>query len=940
MDLSFFNPRSQSEADFIASFVARKSMLDYFVRQLRQLDADEPARHQLIVAPRGYGKTSMLRRVAIAVRADPDLRARYLPLSFREEQHNVISLDVFWRNCIQSLLETREEEQASESELDDIDAAWKRLEPRQELPRTAQDGEPQRAELQQRCAALGRRPILLIDNLDTLLAGLVSDHQWTLRQTLQQGGGPVLLAAASRYPDCTHDPAAAFYEFFRIETLSPLDNAEVLSCLKSLAQQRGERGKSVLELLDRDPGRVAALNTLAGGNPRTLGVLYSVLESHMSTDVLSQLSAMLDTFTGWYQARTEELPMQARAVFDALALNWDPATAADLGKATGLEIGAISSQLSRLEKLGLVEAVPLTRKGKGRSGYQLIERFFNIWYLMRNGPRRARQSIKFLTVFLQSCFSAVERRELGKRILEAEYFDPDYALALASTLRRGPLPLRLLDRVQQISPSSDYHAAIREAKATLEPREDETDLGTRIQLMQTVINGRELQEQGRYDEALTVYNAVASMCNGTPRRREQRLGQNEPTLQELVARALAGRGDALENLGRYDEAFAAYNEIEQRFGKTAAPALREMVAWSLLFRGGILVKLGRHHDALTTYTEMDQRFGNIADPLYQKMVAWSLLLRGLRLETLGRHDEAIAVYNDVEQRFQQDTDPELQEQVANALVCAGRTLGKMGRIDEALAAYEAVYQRFAQSSDLKLKNSAAEALRLTSLTQTARGDIDAAETAIRQAMTLDPRNAIHLITLGNLLLDYRGDAKAAEQAYSQGLAHTSNDHHIAVLSANRAYVLALHLGRFDEAQACVAKVRALKQGRLSAAGDALLSALPKAPMTTGTDWTVMFQAVAVAVECGDPALWSDYLDKLQRLLWFVSANGASQTLRDWMQAADYPVKQAPLYHAVATMEEGEDHLLRINPEVRGPAQRIYAGVARMKSIFRGREQHR
>ena len=108
MDLTFFNPHSQSEADFLANFVARRATLDYFLRQLRLLDSGQPARHHLNVAPRGYGKTSLLRRIAVAVRTEADLHKRFIALSFREEQHNVISLDALWRNCIQSLLEARE----------------------------------------------------------------------------------------------------------------------------------------------------------------------------------------------------------------------------------------------------------------------------------------------------------------------------------------------------------------------------------------------------------------------------------------------------------------------------------------------------------------------------------------------------------------------------------------------------------------------------------------------------------------------------------------------------------------------------------------------------------------------------------------------------------------------------------------------------------------
>jgi hypothetical protein len=100
------------------------------------------------------------------------------------------------------------------------------------------------------------------------------------------------------------------------------------------------------ELQDGEPAwhEIAALNTLAGGNPRTLNALYRVLESRMGDDVLAQLNAMLDTFTSAYQDWTNELPAQCKAVFDTLALNWDPMTAAMLGEATGLETIAVSSQ--------------------------------------------------------------------------------------------------------------------------------------------------------------------------------------------------------------------------------------------------------------------------------------------------------------------------------------------------------------------------------------------------------------------------------------------------------------------------------------------------------------------------------------------------------------------------------------------------------------------
>ncbi len=1129
MDLTFFNPRSQSEADFIASFVARASTLEFFLRQLQQLGPDEAARHQLVVAPRGFGKTSLLRRIAIAVRADDTMCKRYVPLSFREEQHNVISLDVFWRNCLQSLLEAREEEQASQEELDAIDMAWVRLAPRQSLTREAQDGEPAWQEFSQRCMEMDRRPILLIDNLDTLLAGLGKDHLWSLRQTLQRSDGPVVIAAASRYPESTHDPEAAFYDFFRIHTLDRLEDNEVLLCLRTLARHRGEAGRPVLALLDSDPGRVAALNTLAGGNPRTLGVLYGVLESHMSTDVLSQLSAMLDTFTGWYQARTEELPMQARAVFDALALNWDPMTAAAVAQTTGLETAAVSSQLSRLEKLGYVEPVALSRRGKGRSGFQVVERFFNIWYLMRNGPRRTRQSIKFLTVFLQSCFSAPERRSLGRQVLGVERVDPGYALALASTFRDGPIREQLLQRAEAASSQStgadEYQKLIRSLQpqpnrggmdssapdsgdeaATLGESQVDTNLNASLQkdphqpeehaeLAAALQHGRNLRKQGlgvealavfdsalsqwgqstdvalheqvaramvnkgftlgqlgrreealvvydsvvsrfgeapepalrewvaqalfykgvtlgelgRSEEALVVYDSVVSRFGEAPEpalreevarvlfnkgftlgqlgRREEalavydsvvsRFGEApEPALREQVARALVNKGVTLGELGRREEALVVYDSVVSRFGESPDPALREQVArvlfnkgvtlgqlgrreeelavydsvvsrlgeapepalreWvaqALLYKGFILGQLGRSEEALVVYDSVVNRFGEALEPALREQVARALFYKGFTLAQLGQREEALAVYDSVVNRFGEAPEPALRELVARVLVNKGVTLGELGRSEEALGVCDSVVNRFGEAPEPALRELVVLAEKCKANTLVEAGQIDEAEAVLRSGIGRRPENAGLWNSLGNLLLDAKGDSAAAEMAYLQGLSAANADDSSAVLHANCAYVMALHTNNHPMALEHMQQALAHEERGLSTAGRHLLSALPNSSNTDAVQWASMFDGIGRAVECGDPSLWTNYFDDLQRLLWFAIAHKQGDRLREWMIAQDYPLRQAPLYHAVVAAIEGEDHLLQINPETRTPARRIFQGLARRLQLY-------
>ncbi len=726
MDLTYFNPNWQKETDFVASFVARQTTLEYFLRQLSLAHIGQPARHHLIVAPRGFGKTSLLRRIAISVRSDADLKARFIPLRFREEQHNVISLDVLWRNCLQSLLEAREDEEAEQAELDALDADWTRHAPRQELSREEQDGEPAWQTLLARCQVLRRRPILLIDNLDSLLAGLSEQHQWGLRKRLQADDGPVLLAAASRYPDATHNPNAAFYEFFRIQTLDKLDNLEVFTCLRNIAAHRGAAGKQVLASLGNDPGRVAALNTLAGGNPRTLAVLYSVLESHISGDVLSQLSAMLDTFTGWYQARTEELPMQARAVFDALALHWDPMTAAALGLATGLDTPTVSSQLSRLERTGYVETVALSRRKSSRNGYQVSERFFNIWYLMRNGPRRTKQSVRFLTTFLESCFSAKERQSMARAVLREGIADPSYVLALATSRGNKRLRARLLDHVQRHSsntgPTSEYKSVVDELRiewrlaGQAETRQgslfrDLADL-TRRFVEATFVSKAELRtphlhrgplnshKLGRSEQEIEVYDELISRIGGV----------DEPALRRRVANALLNEGITLGTLGRLERAIKVYDDLIARAGRAHEHALRECVASALLDRGFRLDALGRSEQEIEVYEVLVGLLSDADNPTLRHQVATALLFKGRALETLDRSERAIEVYDDLIARFGEAVELALRECVAGALLDKGFSLGMLDRSEQEIEAYDNLIARFGGSDEPTLREQVVDAL--------------------------------------------------------------------------------------------------------------------------------------------------------------------------------------------------------------------------------------
>ena len=242
------------------------------------------------------GKTSLLRRLAMGVRDDAQLSAVLLPLTFREEQYNVNNLHTFWCNCLDALGDWFEKAgQTDKAGAVDRDLAA--------LPQNEGDGDGNAPlELFRRWAkSEGKRPLLLLDNIDIVLNGLSQQH-WSLRKVLQEAGGIVVVGASAHYMEATTDREAAFYDFFHVTVLEKLSHNELRNCLRGLAKERGEKGRKVLTAIDNDPGRIPALHDLTGGNPRTLVLLYLLLELDAEGDVLGDLERLLDQVTVLYKA--------------------------------------------------------------------------------------------------------------------------------------------------------------------------------------------------------------------------------------------------------------------------------------------------------------------------------------------------------------------------------------------------------------------------------------------------------------------------------------------------------------------------------------------------------------------------------------------------------------------------------------------------------------
>jgi tetratricopeptide (TPR) repeat protein len=398
-----FNPDLFNKEELIASFIARQDLLDRLLDDLRREPADSAPQHHLILGQRGMGKTTLLHRLRYAIEDDPVLAAVWLPLTFPEEQYNVAGLVNFWRNCLDSLCGIYEERNQQQA----LVVLEKRIDA---LP----PGDEQAALhlLLSETERLQRRLVLLVDNVDMVLSRIAEEQEWAFRRLLSAESRLLLISASSRMLESFYDYGKPFYDFFKTHDLGPLKDQDMFNVLETLAQRLNKL--QVANLVKKEPGRLRALRELTGGNPRTVLLLFHLLSQGPDGDVRSDLERLLDLNTPLYKARLEELPPQAQRVISAVALRWAPATAAMLAQDLNLEVKIVSAQLSRLEEMGLVEK---TRYPGKKAAFQIAERFFNIWYLMRSS-RRPRRSLIWLARFLQTFFTEVELCLRAERLLQ------------------------------------------------------------------------------------------------------------------------------------------------------------------------------------------------------------------------------------------------------------------------------------------------------------------------------------------------------------------------------------------------------------------------------------------------------------------------------------------------------------------------------------------
>jgi len=440
-----YNPHNQSPEELISGFVVRQKEFDALYSDIMGDPMKHPPQHVIIQGRRGSGKTSFLLRIYYEIKRDPALSKWLLPIIFNEEIYSVRTLYKLWEHIA--------------VELENNDDAFRNLPDEMQTHLSATDYEEMCINLLQSALQKQKKKLLLlIDNFGDMLQKFTEHEQQRLREVLITSTDIKIVGASSVALESTYNYDKPFFEYFRIINLDGLSKDETITLLLSLGEKYHK--EQIREIIEKNPGKIEALRRLTDGVPRTMILLFEIFVDDAAGDSFKDLEMVLDRVTPLYKHRMDDLSPQQQELIDIIALAWDAIPVKEIAQKTRMESKAISAQLRLLEKNKIIIKKPTSTKNHL---YQVSERFFNIWYLMRCGRKKDKNKVQWLTRFLEEWCNKEELMHRAEGHISAlkngVLYEPSAFYMTEALAKTRFLPAEMQDTtIKLVKMADDYYS--------------------------------------------------------------------------------------------------------------------------------------------------------------------------------------------------------------------------------------------------------------------------------------------------------------------------------------------------------------------------------------------------------------------------------------------------------------------------------------------------
>lgn len=411
-----YNPAFLSDHELVATFVVRTDELSMLSGWLREIAAGQPPAHILLVGQRGSGKTTLARRLALEVKSQPNLASRFEPVVLHEELFEVSSFDDLWREVDFHRRTTNSTSYRHTATPSPVYSALA-------------------ADFRQR----QKRLLVVVENFYSLLTEqFTREDVDLLKQTLRNDADWLtVVATTTARADEFQKELGRASQLFRAYELRRLDPAECATLIASVSKRPCDRNK------------LRPIEILTGGNPRLVAIMATFAQTRSLRQLMQQLTYLIDEHTSYFKSNLESLPAHERRVFVALADLWTPSTTADVARACNLDVNRTSVYLTRLASRGLVQ---IDSADKARR-FQVSERLYNIYYLLRRSGRSAAR-VRALVDFMLAFYTPEETMaSVSHEACEVDAGDRDTYFQVAETLLGVAAPDRARAILSAVDPA-------------------------------------------------------------------------------------------------------------------------------------------------------------------------------------------------------------------------------------------------------------------------------------------------------------------------------------------------------------------------------------------------------------------------------------------------------------------------------------------------------
>jgi DNA-binding transcriptional ArsR family regulator len=344
---SRFSPRSLEPTQLERLTVGREELLAQLERVVTSAAVTGQARFDLLIGPRGSGKSHCIGLLAARLRASPQLAERTLVVAPPEALHPTSLVGLL---------------AAVLREFPDDPDAGPTADALRSLQRQQDGNREQRAVDMVRARLEGRSMIILLENLDEHFDMLGREGQQRLRNILQTQRRWSIIATSRTSSPAFAKHEAPFHGTFNQHPLEPLSAEQCRDMLAALAVAHGRIGLADLLRTPKGLSRVRGIHHLLGGNPRAMAFMFRQLDEQRLDHFELTLADLADDLAPYVSEQLTRLSPAQRAIMQLLAESWRPLTVTEIAERSFSSQATTSGALRHLRRDALVQERKLGRE--------------------------------------------------------------------------------------------------------------------------------------------------------------------------------------------------------------------------------------------------------------------------------------------------------------------------------------------------------------------------------------------------------------------------------------------------------------------------------------------------------------------------------------------------------------------------------------------------